>query len=117
LFTTRTENEIARLHGNENRIRVPYSKIPKNLINAFVAIEDERFWQHNGIDIKRIFGAILKNIKSGSLSEGASTITQQLVRNKLLTFEKSFKRKIQEQYLAIQPRKKMDKRTNFRGIS
>ncbi|ADQ47292.1 penicillin-binding protein, 1A family [Caldicellulosiruptor kronotskyensis 2002] len=95
-------NEIARLHGNENRIRVPYSKIPKNLINAFVAIEDERFWQHNGIDIKRIFGAIFKNIKSGSLSEGASTITQQLVRNKLLTFEKSFKRKIQEQYLAIQ---------------
>lgn len=102
-------NEIARLHGNENRIRVPYNKIPKNLINAFVAIEDERFWQHNGIDIKRIFGAIFKNIKTGSLSEGASTITQQLVRNKLLTFEKSFKRKIQEQYLAIQLEKKWTK--------
>ncbi|WP_271628900.1 transglycosylase domain-containing protein [Caldicellulosiruptor sp. DIB 104C] len=102
-------NEIARLHGNENRIRVPYSKIPKNLINAFVAIEDERFWQHNGIDIKRIIGAIFNNIKSRSLSEGASTITQQLVRNKLLTFEKSFKRKIQEQYLAIQLEKRWTK--------
>nr|WP_049778110.1 PBP1A family penicillin-binding protein [Caldicellulosiruptor owensensis] len=102
-------NEISRLHGNENRIRVPYSKIPKNLINAFVAIEDERFWQHNGIDIKRIIGAIFRNIKSGNLSEGASTITQQLVRNKLLTFEKSFKRKIQEQYLAIQLEKRWTK--------
>lgn len=102
-------NEIARLHGTENRIRVSYNQIPKNLINAFVAIEDERFWQHNGIDIKRIIGAIFKNIKTGSLSEGASTITQQLVRNKLLTFEKSFKRKIQEQYLAIQLEKRLTK--------
>lgn len=104
-----SSNEIARLHGSENRVRVPYSKIPKNLINAFVAIEDERFWQHSGIDIKRIFGAIYKNLKSGNMSEGASTITQQLVRNKLLTFERSFKRKIQEQYLAIQLEKRWTK--------
>ncbi|MEZ0537159.1 transglycosylase domain-containing protein [Caldicellulosiruptoraceae bacterium PP1] len=101
--------EVAKLHGAENRIKVPYSKMPKNLINAFVSIEDERFWEHNGIDLKRIFGAIFKNIKNKSLSEGASTITQQLVRNKLLTFEKSFKRKIQEQYLAIQLEKRLSK--------
>jgi len=101
--------EVAKLHGAENRIRVSYSQIPENLINAFVAIEDERFWQHNGIDPKRIVGAIFRNIQKGSLSEGASTITQQLVRNKYLSFEKTFKRKIQEQYLALQVEKVLTK--------
>jgi penicillin-binding protein 1A len=102
-------NTVATLSYGENSIKVPYNKIPKNLINAFVAIEDERFWYHNGIDIKRIIGAFIHNLQKGSLAEGASTITQQLVRNKLLMFEKSFKRKIQEQYLAIQLEKRLTK--------
>lgn len=102
-------NTVATLSQEQNSIKVPYSKIPQNLINAFVAIEDERFWEHNGIDIKRIIGAFVHNLQKGSLSEGASTITQQLVRNKLLMFEKSFKRKIREQYLAIQLEKRLTK--------
>lgn len=101
--------EVAALNRGQSGIRVSYNQIPKDLINAFVAIEDERFWHHNGIDIKRIIGAFIHNIQRRSLSEGASTITQQLVRNKLLMFEKSFKRKIQEQYLAIQLEKRLTK--------
>lgn len=101
--------EVATLNRGQSGIRVSYNQIPKDLINAFVAIEDERFWYHNGIDIKRIIGAFIHNLQRGSLSEGASTITQQLVRNKLLMFEKSFKRKIQEQYLAVQLEKRLTK--------
>lgn len=84
-------NEIVWFYGNENRIRVLYSKILKNFINVFVVIEDERFWQYNGIDIKRIFGVIFKNIKIGFFLEGVSIIIQQFVRNKFLIFEKFFK--------------------------
>ncbi|WP_039766173.1 transglycosylase domain-containing protein [Caldicellulosiruptor sp. F32] len=101
--------EVATLNRGQSGIRVSYNQIPKDLINAFIAIEDERFWYHNGIDIKRIIGAFIHNLQRRSLSEGASTITQQLVRNKLLMFEKSFKRKIQEQYLAIQLEKRLTK--------
>lgn len=100
---------ITVLNTSQTVKRVPYSKIPKNLINAFVAIEDERFWKHNGIDVKRIIGAIVHNLQKRSLDEGASTITQQLVRNKLSMFEKTLKRKIQEQYLAIMLEKRLTK--------
>ncbi|GKX27985.1 hypothetical protein SH1V18_04650 [Vallitalea longa] len=105
-------NEIVQLHGsNANRIYVELDEIPTYLRDGFIAIEDERFWQHNGIDIKGIFRAIFTNLKSGSLAEGASTITQQLIKNNILSTETSFERKIQEQYLAIQLEKKSDKET------
>ena len=69
--------------------------------NAFIAIEDERFRQHFGIDLRRIIGVTIQNLKERRIVAGASTITQQLVRNVVLTQEQKFKRKIQEQYLAI----------------
>lgn len=105
-----------RLVGaNANRIYVPLKKIPKNVQNAFIAIEDERFWIHNGIDIKGIFRALFHGIQSGKLNEGASTLTQQLLKNEIFkggnekSFFARFKRKLQEQYLAIQVEKKWSK--------
>lgn len=70
--------------------------------NAFVAIEDKRFYNHNGVDYKRIVGATLKNIKNGFFKEGASTITQQLVKNTHLSNEKTVNRKLKEIKLAIE---------------
>ena len=102
-------NEIDSLHGEENREYVFLSDIPKYLQNAVVAIEDERFYEHNGIDIKGMFRALIVNIKSRDMSQGASTLTQQLIKNEVLTNEKSFKRKIQEQYLAVNFEKKLEK--------
>ncbi|WP_058485803.1 transglycosylase domain-containing protein [Defluviitalea phaphyphila] len=102
-------NEIDRLHGNENRIYVTLDEIPLHLQHAFIAIEDERFYEHNGIDLKGIFRAIIVNIKNMDFSEGASTITQQLIKNRILTNEKTIERKLQEQYLAVQLEKKYDK--------
>lgn len=102
---------------NSNRIPVTQDMIPEDLAHAFVAIEDERFYEHNGIDIKGIFRAAYVGITHGfHFSEGASTITQQLLKNNVFTdwtsekgFADSMKRKIQEQYLAIELTKTMSK--------
>ena len=112
-------NQIAKLDAEgSNRVPVSMDKIPENLAHAFVAIEDARFYEHNGIDIKGIIRAGFIGLTSGHFSEGASTITQQLIKNNVLTSwtsesEKGFavkvKRKIQEQYLAIMLEKQMDK--------
>jgi len=106
-----TGNEVQQLHGEDaNRIYVQLDQIPKHMRDAVVAIEDERFWQHNGIDIQGIFRAIYNNIKSGDLmASGASTLTQQVIKNNVLSTEKKFERKIQEQYLAVQLEKEIDK--------
>ena len=100
---------------NSNRTYVAMDKIPLNLANAFVAIEDERFYQHNGIDIYGIARAAATGIKNRHFSQGASTITQQLIKNNVFDhfleeegFDK-FKRKIQEQYLAVELEKTMTK--------
>lgn len=85
----------------ENRTKVEYSDIPDVLIDAVIATEDSRFFEHPGIDIRRIGGAIKANITRGFGSEGASTITQQVVENMFLTPEKSIKLKVQEQWLAL----------------
>lgn len=103
--------------SGSNRIYVTIDEIPKDLQNAFIAIEDARFREHNGIDIKGIIRAGVKGVAAGfHFSEGASTITQQLLKNNVFTTwtaEKSqadrFKRKIQEQYLALQLEKVQSK--------
>lgn len=100
-------------NGNE----IPYyengkiepSEIPDNLFNAFVAIEDKRFLEHKGIDYRRVFGAMLSNVKAGGAVEGASTITQQLVKNTHLTQEKSLNRKLKEMVIARQVEKEYSK--------
>jgi len=110
-------NQIAKLVATgSNRVYATIDEIPINLQHAFVAIEDERFYEHNGIDLKGIMRAGIKGITSGHFSEGASTITQQLLKNNVFTSWTSetamadkFKRKIQEQYLAIQLEKKVSK--------
>ena len=111
-------NQIAKLISQDsNRIPVTMDMIPDNLAHAFVAIEDERFYDHNGIDIKGIIRAAYVGISNGfHFSEGASTITQQLLKNNVFTgwtsensFAERLKRKIQEQYLAIELSKTMSK--------
>jgi penicillin-binding protein 1A len=109
-------NQIAKLVSTDsNRIPVTQDMIPENLAHAFVAIEDERFYEHNGIDIQGIIRAGFVGLSSGEFSQGASTITQQLLKNNVFsgwTNEsklQSVKRKIQEQYLAIQLEKNMSK--------
>ena len=103
------------VQSGSNREEASYSEIPQNLINAFVAIEDERFWTHNGVDIKGIFRATFIGLRTGNFSEGASTITQQLIKNSLFnggaenSFGEKLKRKIQEQYLAVKLEQIMSK--------
>lgn len=93
----------------EIRSIVPINEIPKLLQDSFTSIEDERFRQHHGIDFKRIIGAIWVDIKTRSSAQGASTITQQLVKNVYLTNAKKVTRKIQEAYLALQLERKLSK--------
>jgi penicillin-binding protein 1A len=100
---------IDKLHANENRTMVTLDQIPENLQNAFIAIEDKRFEDHRGIDIYRIFGAIKADIESGDLSQGASTITQQLIKNVYLNPEKKWKRKVVEMYYALQLERRFTK--------
>ncbi len=95
--------------GDANRIYVEIDQIPQHVQDAFIVIEDERFYEHNGIDMRGIFRAIFVNFQSGDLSEGASTLTQQVIKNNVLSTEKSFERKIQEQYLAVQAEKALEK--------
>ena len=112
-------NQIRKLAApDSNRLPVTLDQIPVDLQHAVVAIEDERFYEHNGIDVKGILRAGMKAITTGDFSEGASTITQQLLKNNVFTNWTSestqlerFTRKFQEQYLAVQVEKKTDKDT------
>ncbi|QTA78124.1 Penicillin-binding protein 1A [Desulfonema limicola] len=85
----------------ERRIVVPYSEIPDMLIKAFVASEDARFFEHEGIDLKSIIRAALKNFEAGRVVQGGSTITQQVIKCFLLTPERKYERKIKEAILAF----------------
>ena len=109
-------NQIRKLAApSANRLPVSIDKIPEDLQHAVVAIEDERFYEHNGIDVRGILRALMQNISSGGISEGASTITQQLLKNNVFTdwtkestLLEKFTRKFQEQYLAIQVEEKIN---------
>ena len=109
-------NQLRKLTApSSNRLPVSIDQIPVDLQHAVVAIEDERFYEHNGIDVRGILRAFVKNITSGNLSEGASTITQQLLKNNVFTnwtkestWLERFTRKIQEQYLAVEVEKKIN---------
>lgn len=102
---------------NANRVYVTLDNVPAHVQNAFIAIEDERFRQHNGIDIKGIIRAAANTLTTKDLSQGASTITQQLIKNTVFeggsenTDIAKIKRKIQEQYLAVQLENKINKDT------
>lgn len=101
---------------DSNREYVYFQDIPTDVVNAFIAIEDQRFWEHKGIDVHGIFRAFVQGLQSGGFDQGASTLTQQLIKNQIFnvglnesTFLDRFERKVQEQYLAIEIEKKLDK--------
>lgn len=93
----------------EKRVVVPFSRIPKVLINAFVAAEDGRFFEHKGINLTAILRATLKNIEAGGVVQGGSTITQQVAKSLLLSPERSMLRKVKEAFLARQMEKNFSK--------
>ena len=106
---------ITTLHGRENRTVIRKLKIvPKHVRRAVIAIEDERFWQHGGVDFKAILRAAVANARSGSIRQGGSTITQQYVKNAIIapgeTAAQTLKRKIDEAVLAEQLEQELSKR-------
>lgn len=107
------DGEVITEVGAVNRDYVVYEDIPKLMENAILATEDVRFYKHHGIDFVRLGGAVIANITHGFGSEGASTITQQVVKNSFLTTQKTLTRKIQEAYLAYQLEQKYTKEKIF----
>lgn len=103
------DNYFFEINNANKQSYINLQNIDQDIINAFISIEDKNFYNHKGISIKRILGAISANIKTGSFSEGASTITQQLARNLFLSNEKTYKRKIEEISIAINLESKYSK--------
>lgn len=97
------------LKGDKDLYYLDSSSIPDDVKNALVCIEDKKFYQHNGIDIKRIAGSLLVNLKAGGISQGGSTITQQLARSIYLNNDVTYTRKIKEVFISIGLEKKYDK--------
>ena len=104
--------KVETVYSGSNRTNVKYNQIPKNLINAFVALEDKTFWKHHGFNFVRILGAIKESISGGGSVSGTSTITQQLARNVFLQksmLQHSMKRKVQEAWITIKLERKLSK--------
>ena len=99
---------LARLFV-EKRLPVPLNQVPPALVDAIIAVEDHRFYQHPGLDVIRVFGALYADLKAGRLAQGASTITQQLARNLFLTREKTLARKLRELFLSFQVEQRYSK--------
>jgi penicillin-binding protein 1A len=100
---------ITRLHAEVDRVLVPLQRIPKVVQDAVVAIEDERFWSHRGIDVKAILRAAYVNARTGRIAEGGSTITQQYVKQTFVGDEQTLERKLKEASLAWQLEEEMSK--------
>lgn len=101
---------ITTLHSDQNRLPIDINKVPQNLQNAFIAAEDNRFYEHIGIDPIGIFRAIFANLTNRDIAQGGSTITQQLAKNAFLSQEQTLKRKIQEAMLALEIEHKYSKK-------
>lgn len=100
--------KITDIQTAEQRTSIPIEEMPTDLLNAVVAIEDSRFYDHNGIDLEGILRAGVANLQAGGTAEGGSTLTQQMIKKLVLTSDQTWKRKIQEWYLALQLEYKMD---------
>jgi penicillin-binding protein 1A len=92
---------LATLHAEQNRVLVTYDQLPRYLIDAVVAIEDERYWEHKGVDLQAVARALVANVEEGDVIQGGSTITQQYLKNVLLTPEVTVDRKLTEAALAV----------------
>ncbi len=93
---------LTTLVGRENRTVIDTSQLPRHVVDAFLAAEDLRFYQHPGFDIIRILGAVVSNVRAGGFDQGASTITQQLVKLSHLSSQKTIARKLEEIWLSLQ---------------
>ena len=100
---------VTSLVGKENRTVIDTSRLPAHVVNAFLAAEDLRFYKHPGFDITRIIGAMLTNVRDGAFSQGASTISQQLIKLSHLSSQKTIARKLEEIHLALQLEKQYSK--------
>ncbi len=105
---SQNNNKIAEFY-DQRRIVIPLAEMPKNLINAFIAAEDARFYEHDGIDFHSIIRAFFKNLEAGRIVQGGSTITQQVTKSFFLTPERSYSRKIKEAILAYRIDKRFSK--------
>lgn len=103
------ETILYDIHGEEKRTVIPYDKIPQYVKDATIAAEDSDFWSHKGLDFKSILRAAWQNLKGQRISQGGSTITQQFVKNSLLSPERTFTRKIKEAVLSIELERKYSK--------
>ena len=102
---------VKTYYDNKTTSYLKLDEMNKDWVNHYLTIEDKRFYQHNGIDLKGIIRALVVNFTDGERSQGASTITQQLIRSQILTTDKTFKRKINEMFMAIELEKNLDKDT------
>ncbi len=102
-------NTISTLKGEKDVYYLPYEKIPADVCAAIVSIEDKKFYQHSGIDYKAIFRAVKAAIENGEVTQGGSTITQQLARTVFLTQDRTWQRKVEEMFLAVELEKKYSK--------
>ena len=102
-------NKIQSIETEEYRTNISIEQIPENLVNAFIAIEDKTFYEHNGFNYVRLMGALKDSIFEGERIQGTSTITQQLARNLYLTNERTMIRKLREAYYTIQLERALDK--------
>ena len=103
------ENQLIAEFGQFRRRPVTYDEVPKEMINAFVAIEDARYWEHYGVDLRGVARAAVTTVKNRSVSQGASTITMQLARNLFLTSERTADRKLKEMFLSFKIEKEFSK--------
>lgn len=100
---------LATLFGPENRQPVPLEVVPTEVVEAILAVEDADFWNHGGVNVRSIARAAFRNVDAGGVSEGGSTITQQLVKNALLSSDTNLNRKIKEAALALELERQVDK--------
>jgi 1A family penicillin-binding protein len=110
VVTDRGGNVLAVLHADENRSPIPLEQVPPHVVNAILDVEDEAFWEHSGVNVRSILRAAFTNVRAGSVRQGGSTITQQLVKNTLLTPDRDINRKIKEAVLAVRLEDQMSKR-------
>ena len=110
------EGRLIQEYGEKKRIPVTYDEIPQTLVHALIATEDQRFFEHPGVDIMGLGRAAVRMIQTGTKSQGGSTITMQVARNFFLNRKKTFLRKFNEILLAIKIDRELTKRKNFRAL-
>lgn len=100
---------IATLQEEENRAPITLDQIPDHVVGAVLAVEDSNFWDHKGVNVRATLRALLSNVEAGGTSQGGSTITQQLIKQSVLTSEQTFDRKTREVFLAVRLEEQMSK--------